>query len=72
MKRFLALTLVAAGLTSCSTPQQNAQVAAIANLALTYAEVKGAIKPEEAALVREAGKIILTPEPAATVVTAAK
>ena len=49
-------------LMSCSTPEQNKQLAAITNLALTYAESKGKISPQDAQAVRDAGKIILTPE----------
>lgn len=50
-------------LASCSTPAQNAKLAAIGNLALSYAESKGAITPADAALVREAGVVALTPAP---------
>jgi hypothetical protein len=48
-------------LASCSTPEQNAKLADISNIALTYAETKGAITPQDAALVREAGKVLLAP-----------
>lgn len=62
MKSLLFLPIFA--LCSCSTPAQNAKLAAIGNLALSYAEAKGAITPADAALVREAGVIALAPEPA--------
>lgn len=61
MKSLLFLPILA--LCSCSTPAQNAKLAAIGNLALSYAEAKGAITPADAALVREAGVIALKPEP---------
>jgi len=57
----LAFTL-GISLPSCSTPEQNQQLAAITNLALTYAESKGKISPQDAQAVRDAGKIVLTPE----------
>lgn len=57
------LALACLILPSCNnlTPAQIAQANAIGNLALTYAESKGKITAEDAALVREAGKIVLTP-----------
>lgn len=53
---------------SCSnlTPVERQRIAAISNIALTYAETKGAISPNDAKLIREAGTVILT-EPAPTV-----
>lgn len=66
MKSLLILPILA--LCSCSTPAQNAKLAAIGNLALAYAEAKGAISPADAALVREAGVIALSPEPTLPVV----
>lgn len=62
-------TILALTLASCATPAQNAKLAAISNLALTYAEAKGAITPADAALVREAGKVVLAPEPEPTLPT---
>lgn len=67
MKYLLFLPILA--LCSCSTPAQNAKLAAIGNLALSYAEAKGAITPADAALVREAGVIALAPEPVTTLPT---
>lgn len=61
MKSLIFLPILA--LCSCSTPAQNAKLAAIGSLALSYAEAKGAITPADAALVREAGVIALAPEP---------
>jgi len=51
-------------LPSCSnlTPAQQAQARAITNLALSYAQSKGKISAEDAAFVREVGKVVLTPE----------
>lgn len=67
--------IVMTSMTSCSstssnvniTPEEQAKIAAIANLALTYAESKGKVTTEDAAAVRQAGTIILTPTPASTV-----
>lgn len=65
MKYLILLPLFA--LASCSTPEQNVKLAAISNLALTYAEAKGAITPADAALVREAGKVVLATDAPAPV-----
>lgn len=62
----LPITLLC--LASCSTPEQNAKLAAISSIAISYAEAKGAITPQDAALVREAGKVLLTPAPEEPVV----
>jgi hypothetical protein len=59
--KYILPILAALSLCSCQTADQNAKLAAISNIALTYAEAKGAITPEDAALVREAGKVLLTP-----------
>lgn len=68
MKALILIPCALLGLSSCSTPAQNAKLAAIGNLALSYAEARGAISPADAALVREAGVIALTPAPALPVV----
>lgn len=51
------------GLCSCEnlSPEQQARAAALADLALRYAEASGKIKAEDSALVREA-KVIVLPE----------
>lgn len=61
MKYLLLLTLAA--LASCATPEDNARLRAIGDLALTYAESRGAISASDAAAAREAGKIILSDAP---------
>lgn len=68
MKTLILIPCALLGLSSCSTPEQNAKLAAISNLALSYAESRGAITPADAALVREAGKVILAPAPELPVV----
>ncbi len=63
--RILLATALLFTLPCCSSTggNDNAKVAAIVDLALAYAEASGHIKPADAALVREAGKIILAPDP---------
>lgn len=53
--------LAALCLTSCKTPEQNARLASIVNLALTVAERKGVITAADAQDVRAAETIALTP-----------
>lgn len=48
-------------LLSCSTPEQNARLSSIVNLALTVAERRGAITSADAQDVRSAETIILAP-----------
>lgn len=59
----LAGSVAAASLTSCQSGNQLDQkrLAEIGDLALSLAERSGQITPAEAALAREAGKLILTP-----------
>lgn len=48
-------------LVSCSTPPADTErLARIGDLALSYAERSGQITPQEAALAREAGKLVLS------------
>jgi hypothetical protein len=49
-----------------------ARLARIGDVALAYAERTGKISPEDAALAREAGKLVLTPSPAPMAETATK
>lgn len=58
MKTTLAL-IAAIALSSCATPEQNARLAAIVDTALIIAARRGAITEQDAADVREAGKVIL-------------
>lgn len=53
-------------ITSCQSgkPIDEARLARIGDVALTVAERTGKISPEDAALAREAGKLLLTPAPA--------
>lgn len=60
LMKFLLPLLAAVSLSSCSTPEQNARLSAIGNLAINYAETKGVISASDAAAVREAGKILLS------------
>lgn len=55
----LALLLPILTLASCATPAENQRLSAIIDLALSVAERRGAITPEDAADVREAGTIVL-------------
>lgn len=48
-------------LTSCKTPEQNARLSAIVNLALNVAERRGAITSQDAQDVRDAKAVILDP-----------
>lgn len=67
--------LAIACLPACQTPAQNAKLAAIGDLALAYAEANGKITPEDAALAREVGKLVVTNDGAPVVlgeVTASK
>lgn len=63
--KFLLFPVVLFSFASCSnlTPVERHRIAAISNLALSFAETKGAISHEDASLIREAGTVILT-EPA--------
>lgn len=67
--KHIALSLLSITLfSSCQTPEQNARLAAIVDTALIIAARRGAITEQDAADVREAGKVILTPDPATTIV----
>lgn len=72
--KYLLIPILSCSLISCQTPDQNAKLAAISSIAISYAEAKGAITPQDAALVREAGKVLLEPTPSIpeVVVTATK
>jgi hypothetical protein len=61
-----ALFAAALCLPSCKSNGKidEARLARIGDIALAYAESKGKISPEDAALAREAGKVLLTPSPA--------
>lgn len=67
----LTLLAACACLMSCeSTAINQDRLAKIGDIALSYAEKKGKISAEDAALAREAGKILLPPQ--TIEVTAAK
>jgi hypothetical protein len=49
------------GLVACKTTAENERLARLGNLAITYAERRGAISPTDAADIREAGVVVLKP-----------
>lgn len=61
-----AFFAIALCLPSCQSgqPIDEARLARIGDVALTVAERTGKISPEDAALAREAGRLVLTPAPA--------
>lgn len=68
-----AFFAIALCLPSCQTGGvDEARLARIGDIALTVAEKSGKISPEDAALAREAGKLVLTPSPAPEAETATK
>lgn len=71
MKHPYLLTLVATSLllSSCATQAENDRLARIGDIAIAYAERRGAISPEDASDLREAGKIVLTKDATAPEVT---
>ncbi len=68
---FFAIALC---LPSCQSGGQidEARLARIGNIALAVAEKSGKISPEDAALAREAGKLVLSPASAPVAETATK
>jgi hypothetical protein len=71
MKIAIAL-LAACCITSCATQADTERLQRIGDTALLYAERTGKITPEDAALAREVGQLLVTKEPAAVVVTSGK
>lgn len=65
MKALIPLILVPLILASCTNPADTARVSALGNLLLTYGESHRVVTHDEAALIREAGLIVLTPTPPA-------
>lgn len=59
-------------LLSCSTPEQNARLGSLVNLAVSVAEARGAITPQDAADIRAAETIILPPAAAKIETTSGK
>jgi uncharacterized lipoprotein YmbA len=55
------LTLIALTLASCSTPEENARLGSLVDLAIAVAESRGAISAKDAADIRAAETIILPP-----------
>jgi hypothetical protein len=49
------------GLVACKTAAENERLARLGNLAITYAERRGAISPADAADLRSAGVVVLKP-----------
>lgn len=70
MKTTLALITILS-LASCSTPV-DPRLIAIGDRLITYGERSKVISTDEAALIREAGLIVLTPTPAAIETTSGK
>jgi len=58
--KILTLATASLLLVSCSTSADTERLARIGDLALSYAERSGQITPQEAALAREAGKLVLS------------
>lgn len=56
MKTTIALCIF---LVSCSTPAENQRLGQLVNLAITVAEQKGKISPEDAQAIRDAKTIVL-------------
>lgn len=61
MKRAILITLLCQafgfGLVACKTAAENERLARLGNLAITYAERRGAISPADAADLRAAGLV---------------
>lgn len=71
--RLAILALIPCFAVSCATSGgvDKAKLQAIGDLALSYAEASGKITPRDAAAAREAGKLLLSDQPAPVVVEAA-
>jgi hypothetical protein len=65
---FAILVFAALMLASCASPQDTERLQRIGDIALTYAERTGKISPEDAAIAREAGALIVSKDTLATVV----
>lgn len=63
-----ALVLASILLVSCKTTEQNARLGSLVNLAVSVAEARGAITPQDAADIRAAETIVL-PTTAAPIAT---
>lgn len=61
--KFALLSIACLSLVSCNslTPAQKAQASALASIAIDYSVRHGQLKPEDAALIREVGTVVLTP-----------
>ena len=68
----LATLILALALASCTTPEQNARVGQLVNLAVSVAEARGAITAQDAADIRAAETIILPPALPAADLTSGK
>lgn len=74
MKRSIhfSLVLIALCLCACKTTEQNARLGSLVNLAVSVAEARGAITPQDAADIRAAETIILPPAAAKIETTSGK
>lgn len=64
MKTAIALIVLAvASLTGCQNPADTQKVVAISQIGLDLLVSKKVIKPEDAAIIQETGRIIITPAP---------
>lgn len=59
--KHIATLLICTQLLCCTTPEQDARLSAMADLAITYAERRGQLAPEDAQALRDA-KVIVLPE----------
>lgn len=66
---FILLALL---LVSCATPADTERLQRIGDIALTYAERSGQISPQDAAIAREAGTLLLSKDAPAPTTTSTK
>lgn len=70
MKRAILIILLVQSfgwlLVSCQTPAENERLARLGDIAITYAERRGAISPTDAADLRSAGIMAFGKKPAVT------
>ncbi len=70
MKRAILITLACQafgfGLVACKTAAERDRLARLGDIAINYAERRGAITPADAADLREAGIIVIGTKPAVT------
>lgn len=72
MKTTILTLLAACCITPCSTPADTERLQRVGDIALSYAERTGKISPEDAALAREAGQLLISKGQPAAVATSGK